>query len=192
MAQSPSHGGEDTGGVRLRVPGGFIPVLHPMRSSEGQAQWLCPPGGLGALRPLFLEVEVGVEAAGDRGPMDPSNSTWAPGLARTSGWGGAGRPLGGHGVGRGWLALRCRQADASGAPPRLRPRPPGPAPRGRGGRGPRGGAPTARPGAESRRSSGTRGREESRSPPAGAESLRPFCRMPGTLGAQVTEGRTAP
>lgn len=70
-AQSPSHGGEDTGGARLRVPGGFLPVLHPTHSSEGQAQWLCPPGGLGALRPPFLEVEVGAEAAGERGPWTP-------------------------------------------------------------------------------------------------------------------------
>lgn len=174
------------------MPSCFFPVLHPMHSSEGQAQWLCPPGGLRALRPLFLEVEVGVEAAGEMGSMDTSDSTWVPSLARTSGWRVAGRPLGGHGVRRGWLAPRCRPGDASGAPPRLRPRPPGPAPRGRGGRGPRGGAPTAQPGAASRRSSGTRGREDSRSPPASAASLRPFCRMPGTLGAQVTEGRTAP
>lgn len=174
------------------MPSCFFPVLHPMHSSEGQAQWLCPPGGLGALRPLFLEVEVGVEAAEEMGPMDTSDSAWVPGLARTSGWRVAGRPLAGHGVRRGWLAPRCRPGDASGAPPRLRPRPPGPAPRGRGGRGPRGGAPTAQPGAASRRSSGTRGREDSRSPPASAASLRPFCRMPGTLGAQVTEGRTAP
>lgn len=106
------------------MPSCFFPVLHPMHSSEGQAQWLCPPGGLGALRPLFLEVEVGVEAAEEMGPMDTSDSAWVPGLARTSGWRVAGRPLAGHGVRRGWLAPRCRPGDASGAPPRLRPRPP--------------------------------------------------------------------
>ena len=121
------------------MPSCFFPVLHPMHSSEGQAQWLCPPGGLGALRPLFLEMEVGVEVAGEMGPMDTSDSTWVPGLARASGWRVAGRPLGGHGVRRGWLSVRCRPGDAGGAPPRLRPRPPGSAPRGRGGRGRRGG-----------------------------------------------------
>lgn len=80
----------------------FFLCLHPMHSSEGQAQWLCP-SRRPPPQPLFLEVEVGVEAAGEMGSMDTSDSTWVPSLARTSGWRVAGRPLGGHGVRRGWL-----------------------------------------------------------------------------------------
>ena len=175
----------------------FFPVLHPMHSSEEQAQRPCPPGGLGAPRSLPLKVGVGmqgVEGAGERGPMDTPDSTWAPGLPRTAGWRVRGRPSGGHGARRGWHTVRCRPYDGTCALSWLlpRPAPPGPAPRGGGGRGPRGSAPTSQPGAARAVRWRTRLGGEFASPPACAASLRPLGRMPGTLRTQVTEGGTLP
>lgn len=143
----------------------FFPVLHPMHSSEEQAQWPCPPGGLGAPRSLPLKVGVGMkgmEGAGERGPTDTPDSTWAPGLPRTAGWRVRGRPFGGHGARRGWHTVRCRPHDGTCALPRLLPRPPLPAPPRAGGvGGARGEA--RRPPSQVQRglSRGGRGREES-------------------------------
>lgn len=90
------------------------------------------------------------------------------------------------------LRARCRPGDASGALPGSAPARPA-RPCAGGWAGPAGGAPTAQPGAASRRSSGTRGREDSGSSSVASASVRcPSAGCLGPSGAQVTEGRTAP